>query len=105
MAARTLIDPFGERHLLAVPTPTAILARVGRVHRHAPPTGACSLVGEERGEHRPRGVTNALGETMVMHHAVDAQVLNRDGAVLVDDLARLLVREVLAPVRDALMHA
>ena len=41
----------------------------------------------------------------MMHHAIDRQILNRNDVMLIDDLARLLVGEVLAAVSDALMHA
>ncbi len=105
MAARTLVDALGERHFLAMPTSAAILARVGRVHHYISSPGACSLIRQTGGEHRPCGGADALGETMVVEHVINGQILNRDSAMLVDDLPALLVREVLAAVGDALMDA
>src|SRR5207248_8391500 len=44
-----------------------------------------------------------FGQTMVMHHAMDRQVLNRYDAVGVHDLTRLLVSKVLPSIGDPLM--
>src|SRR5438552_7855937 len=98
MAAGTMKRPVGQGHALPMSTcrVAAILGRVGGVHGHVPPTGTCCLVGEESREHRPGRITDALGEAMVMHHAVHGDVFHRDDACTVDDLACLLVDKVVA---------
>src|SRR5579859_5370366 len=83
----------------------AILRRVRWVHRDKRSTGPRCLVRKQIGELTPGGVMDTLGQTMVMHHAVDRQVLNRDQIKGVDDAAALLVGEVAATPGSALIHA
>ena len=47
---------------------------------------------------------NALSETMVMGHAVDAQILYGNDPIAIHQTAALLVREVITPESNALMH-
>ena len=83
----------------------AILTGVRGVHRHTPATGPCCLVRKEAGELTPRRITNALGETMVVDHPVDRQVLDRDQIKGVDNATAVLVSEVAAPPAGALIHS
>ena len=53
----------------------------------------------------PRRVMDALGETVVVHHPVDRQILDRDQVKGVHDATAVLMREVAPPPRDALMHS
>src|SRR2546430_4595341 len=66
-------------------------------------SSTCCLVGEESREHRPGRITDALGEAMVMHHAVHGDVFHRDDACTVDNLACLLVGKVMPTIGNALM--
>ena len=75
----------------------AILTRVRGVHRHILPTGPCCLVREEAGELTPRRVMDALGETMVVRHPVDRQILHGDQIKAVDDATAVLMGEVAPP--------
>src|SRR2546430_12042837 len=103
MAAGTMKHAFGQGHALSVSTSgvAARLARVGGVHGHVPPTSICRFVGEESCEQRPGRITDALGEAMVMHHAVDHDVFHRNDAGPIDNLPRFLVRKVMASMGNA----
>lgn len=81
------------------------LRRIGRINRNYHTTGTFRLVREELQESRPCCVSDALGKAMVMHHAVDVYILNRNQAEAVDDAATVLVREVVALISDAFMDA
>ena len=82
----------------------AILRRVRRVHSHEGSTGPCCLVGQQVCELTPGGGVDALGQTLVVHHAVDRQVFHRDQLKGVDEPAAVLVREIAPPPRTALIH-
>src|SRR5262245_63781334 len=86
-------------------TARAILTGVRRIHSDLSPTGPCCLVGEEGCELRPRRISDALGETMVVHHAVDQQIFHRDQVKRVHEAPAVLVREVAPSPCDTLMHA
>jgi len=96
-AARTLIDTLTQRHLVPMSTLTACLARVGRIDRNVRAPSffrfGCKLVEELR----PRGICNAFGKTMGVRHAGDRQVVHTDDAKTINDLARLLVGEIVTP--------
>jgi hypothetical protein len=47
---------------------------------------------------------NTLGETVVVYHTVDRQILDRDQIKGVDDATAVLVSKIAPPPRDALMH-
>src|SRR5258707_13550855 len=81
------------------------LTRVRGVHRHKAPTGPCCLVGEEVCELTPRGVQDALRETMVVHHPIDRKVFNGNHVEPIDDVAAVLMREVAATPGAALIDA
>jgi hypothetical protein len=81
----------------------AILRRVRRVHSHESPTGPCCLVGQQVCELTPGGVVDTLGKTMVMRHPVDRQVFHCDQVKLVHDAAAVLLGEVAAAPRAALV--
>ena len=85
-------------------TARAVLTRVGRIHGDISPTGPCCLVREKVRELAPRHVMDALGETMVVRHSVDRQILQGDQVKLVDDAAAVLMGEVAAPPGDPFMH-
>ena len=82
----------------------AILTGVRGVHRHKLPTGPYCLVRKEAGELAPRHVMDALGETAVVDHPVDRQILDSDQVKGVDDATTMLMREVAPPPGNAFMH-
>src|SRR5215210_2188886 len=84
-------------------TPRTVLRGVGGVDLHEPPTSIFCFVGDLVCQVRPSRVSDGLGEAVVFDHPVHAQVLDRDEPVTVHELARLLVREVLALVLNALV--
>ena len=97
------IHSVGKSELLPVVTPAACLRCVRGVHGHVAPTSVFSFVLEVRGELAPRRVTDALRQTVIMHHLVHLQVFDGHNPILVDDAPGVLVGEVLAPVGDTLM--
>ena len=103
LTARTIEDTLLKRHLLPMSTPAARLAGIGRVDFDELPASFCRFAGQLSKERRPRRVMNALGQTMVLDHAVDMQVLNRYHPVGSDDLAAVLMGEVVPSPRDTLM--
>src|SRR5690348_2107878 len=84
-------------------TARAILTGVRGIHRHKLPTGPCCLVRKEAGKLAPRHVMNALGETVVMHHPVDRQILNRDHIEAVYNTAAMLMGEIAPAPNRALI--
>lgn len=100
---RTFVDAVGKSQLLPVSAPVTILSRVCRVDLDQLPAGAFSLVGEHSEEPGPGRVRNAFGETMVVDHAIDGQVLNADGSVVVDNSTRFLMREIVPPEPNPFM--
>ena len=84
-------------------TATAILTRIGRIDFDQLIASLCRFAYQLREKGRPRGVTDRFREAMVMEQTIDGQVLHTDKAEAVHDLSALLMREVLAPERDALM--
>src|SRR2546426_5931226 len=77
-----------------MPARAAVLAGVGGVHSDEGATGPCCLEAQHRHKRRPRGITNALGETVVVDHSVHRKVLHGDDLKSIDDFARLLMSEV-----------
>ena len=71
------------------------LAGERRIDRYHSSTGARCLVGEDAQERRPPCITDALGEMVVLDHVADLQVFIIHGVVLVHQLERHLVVEVL----------
>lgn len=102
--AGTIELPLIQRKLLSVSATVAVLRGIGRIHPYQPPTSICSFVGQILSELRPRRVVNAFTEAVVMHHPVDRQVFDADGATTIDYLARFLMGEVLAPIGDTFVN-
>ena len=72
---------------------TAILRRVRRIHFDHLATGAFSLVRQDRKELTPSGVTDALGEMMILHHPFDIQIFDGSYVKLAHDVeCRLMVK-------------
>ncbi len=105
LTAGTIEDSHIQRHLLAMPTDAACLTRIGRVDSHVVSASFFRFAGQFAEKLRPGGIGNAFGETMVVGHAVDVQVFYSNHAVVIDDLAAFLVREVVASEGNPFMHA
>src|SRR5579859_546285 len=88
----------------AVATTAARLTRVGGVHADETAGGTCCLPRQQFAEPGPGRVTDAFAQTVIADHAVHREILNRDGALPVDNPAAMLMREVVPPEPDALMH-
>src|SRR5450755_170238 len=104
VATGTLVDPFTQGHLLPMVAPAAILTGVGRVDFDERSASFFRFARELVKELRPRRVTDAFCQTMVVNHPVDLEVFDADRPEAVNDLPTLLMGEVLAPERDTLMH-
>jgi hypothetical protein len=91
---RTVIGSLTERHLLAMVTPTTVLAGIGRVDLDSYSASFFRFADQHIEESRPRRVTYTFSETVVMHHPVDLQIFNRYETVGVYDLSAGLVGEV-----------
>ena len=105
MAARTIENPFREGHLLSVSTGAACLARVGRID-FGELASSFFRFGVQLGkECRPRGICNAFGQTMIVGHAVDAEVFYADDPEPINNVTALLMGEVLTPPSGPLMHS
>ena len=99
----TLIGSFRQGHLLPVSTPAACLTGISWIDLHELPASLFRFAGQFTEELRPGRVTNAFGETMVMHHPVHVQVFDTDHTETVDDLPTFLMGEVIPSEGDTLM--
>ena len=104
MTAGTIEYPNIQGHFLAMSTGAACLTRIGRIDFDKLPTSFFRFVGQLTKESRPRGVCNAFGQTVVMRHPVHLQVFHADDAIASDDLATMLMGEIVSPESSALMH-
>src|SRR6266852_5722430 len=84
--------------------PAAILARIGRIDFDKLSASFFRFARELAKECRPRGVCNTFGKTVIVEHTVYAEVFYTDDPVGIDDLATVLMGEVLTSPRDTLMH-
>src|SRR5438132_14435778 len=82
-----------------------VLAGVGRVHGDIRATGPCCLEAQHRRKRGPRGITDALGEAVVMDHPADGEILHRDHLKPIDDPVALLVSEILPLPAHPLVNA
>src|SRR5258708_2107330 len=98
-----MVGSLRQGHLLPMPTPAAILTGIGGVDLHELSASFCRFAGQLTEELRPRGICNALGKTMVVHHPVDGEVFHTDDTETINDLAALLMSEVIAFEGDTLL--
>src|SRR5258706_5517858 len=96
-------NTFTQRHGLPMMTPAALLTRVGRVDSHIPPASFFRFAGQFAEKLRPRGIMNALSQTMITRHALDMQIFDADDSMGINDLAALLMGEVVPSERYAFM--
>src|SRR6266567_8574434 len=104
MTARTSEDPRREWHGLSMPTRAACLARVGRIDFDQDSPSFFRFGVQMGKEGRPRGICNAFGKTMGMHHPIDREVFHTDDAESVDNRTRMLMGEVLSTPCNAFIH-
>jgi len=100
-----MIDTFTERHLLPMMAPAAILRRIGRIDFDERSASFFRFARELGKECRPRGIYHAFGKTMVMNHAVHLEVFYADDPIGIDDLAAVLMGEVVTSEADTLMYS
>jgi len=105
MTAGTIEDPNIQGHLLPVSTGATCLTRIGRIDFGERSASFFRFARELTKECRPRGICNAFGKTMVMHHAVHRQVFYRNDSEVVNDLPAFLMREIVTPELDTLMDS
>ncbi len=103
IATRAIEYPHRKRHLLPMPAGAAGLAGIGRIDFDERSASFFRFARELGKECRPRGICNAFRQTIMVDHAVDMQVFNGNHAMRVDDLAALLVGEVLPSPCNPLM--
>ena len=70
-----------------LPTVTARLRGIARVHSNDLMTSSCSLLFKDREERTPTSIQNGFRQVMVLDHSGDLKVLNRN----------LLVAESIGP--------
>ncbi len=96
-----MIGSLTQGHLLPMVAPATILCRVGRVDFDELSASFCRFARELFKELRPCRITDAQRKAMIVNHTIDMQIFNTDDSKLIDDLSRVLVREVLAPPPDS----
>src|SRR5438105_932863 len=99
-----MVGTLTEWHLLPMMAPTAILRCIGRIDFDYCSASFYRFAGKLIKECRPRRVTDAFCEAMVMDHPIYMEVLHTDQTKLVDDPSGMLVGEVIAPELDPFMH-
>lgn len=99
-----MIGSFRQWHRLPMMTPAAILAGIGGVDFESRSASFFRFAQQLIKKSRPTRIVNALGQAMIVNHAVRVQVFYTDHAVAIDDLAAMLVGEVISPEADTLMH-
>jgi hypothetical protein len=62
------------------------LRRVGRIHFDHRSTSFFRFVDDDQNELSPSGVTDALGQAMVLNHSLDVQIFDFDALILGDNL-------------------
>ena len=90
---------FRESQGLTMPALRAILSGVAGIDSDVYPIGTHSLIGKERCKLSPRCISDALSETMVMNHPVDAQILNCYDTKAIDNAPAVLMGKVFPSVR------
>src|SRR2546428_3116103 len=81
----------------------AVLRRVGWIHLDYHTAGAFSLARKDQDELTPSRVTDALGETVILHHPFNVQIFDGDRVEFAHDLERRLVVKIRALARDLSM--
>jgi hypothetical protein len=93
-----------QGHVLPMMAPAAILTRIGRIDSNVLAPSLFRFGSKLVEEFRPGGIMNALSKTVIVSHAVHAQIFHADDPVAVHKTAAFLVCEVITPEGDTLMH-
>ena len=80
-----------------------VLRGIGGIDGNHLTSGTFSLLREDGSEHGPRGISDALGETVIAKHILDVEFLDGNHAESVDNAPGGLVGEIMAAVANALM--
>src|ERR1700730_3004517 len=108
LTIRTVEYPLREAHPLvrsqSMPTTTTCLAGVRRIDGYEGSTGAFCLVREHRPKSPPRSVRDRLGQTVIVHHPIDFQILYSYQPEPIDYPAGMLVTEVIPTPPDSLVN-
>gem|GEM_PF-2330457 len=99
-----MVHAFTQRHFVPVMAPAAILRGVGRVDCDKRSASFFRFARQLVNKPCPRGVVDALSQTMIVNHAVNLQVFHADHAKTVNDLTAFLMREVIPSERYPFMH-
>jgi hypothetical protein len=75
-------------------TARAILRRIRWIHFDHRSTSLFRFVDDDHYELPPSGVTDALGQVMVLDHPPDVQIFDFDALVLIDQLSRLFEMKI-----------
>jgi len=62
------------------------------------------LVFEHRSQRQPRGIRDTPGQTVVLQHVPDGQILDDNHLVLADESSRQLVQGIPTPISDSGVH-
>lgn len=78
--------PDIQRHgrLRVHATRASLARRVKAIHANEALTSTRSLIFSESGEHAPPGIADGFRKAVVVHHAVDVQILDGDHLVFVN---------------------
>lgn len=95
----------GERFAHSMSALRAILRRVGRIHLDYLTASIFRFTRQDRDELTPPGVTDALGQMMILNHSPHVQIFNGDRVKLPDEIERRLVVGVQARSIQSLLEA
>jgi hypothetical protein len=98
-----MIHTRAEGHGLPMVAPAAILRRVGRVDFDTCSASFFRFARQSVKKSCPRGVVNALRQTMIVNHSVHMKVFDTDHTETVDNLPTFLVGEGIPSEGDTLM--
>ena len=101
--AQAAMHAVREFFYFSVPTPTAVLRSVGRIHLYQFSASIFCFVGKVLSELRPRRIVNAFCQAVVVDHAVNGKIFHTNHAKTIDYLTAPLMREVLASKGYALV--
>src|SRR5712692_7761959 len=99
-----MIHTLTQRHFLSMLTPAAILRCVGRVHFDSCSSSFFRFDEQLIKKSRPCCISNALRKTMIVRHPVDLQVFDSYHTKSVNDLATILMGEIIPSESNPLMH-
>src|SRR2546430_8057171 len=103
MTARTSEYSDIQGHDLSMSTDAACLTRIGWIDFDKLSASFFRFVRELAKEGRPRSIGNAFCKTMIVNHAVHMQIFHADRTEMVNDLATLLMGEVISTELGTLM--